>query len=104
VLAEDLDDVPGEFVRRVDLCRTWRDPLAGEVLSFYVEEASAVAGSAISDLPFPEGATVMLIVRGPELVPPRGPTLLVPGDHVYVFVRPDEKALVHLLFGREEED
>ena len=46
----------------------------------------------------------MLIVRGHELVPPRGPTLLVPGDHVYVFARPDEKALVHLLFGREEEE
>ncbi|HEX9241493.1 MAG TPA: cation:proton antiporter [Anaeromyxobacter sp.] len=104
-LAQRLDLVaPGPPAPRAVLEIVSRDPLAGEVLSFYVEEASAVAGSAISDLPFPEGATVMLIVRGPELVPPRGPTLLVPGDHVYVFVRPDEKALVHLLFGREEED
>jgi cell volume regulation protein A len=81
-----------------------RDPLAGEVLSFYVEAASAVAGSAIADLPFPEGATVMLIVRGHELVPPRGPTPLEPGDHVYVFARPEETALVKLLFGRQEDE
>jgi cell volume regulation protein A len=81
-----------------------RDPLAGEVLSFYVEPASAVAGSAIADLPFPEGATVMLIVRGHELIPPRGQTALEPGDHVYVFAKPDEKALVQLLFGRQEDE
>lgn len=81
-----------------------REPLAGEVLSFYVEPASAVAGSAIADLPFPEGASVMLIVRGHELVSPRGPTVLDPGDHVYVFARPEEKPLVMLLFGRQEED
>jgi len=81
-----------------------RDPLAGEVLSFYVEPASAVSGSVIADLPFPEGANVMLIVRGHDLVPPRGQTVLRSGDHVYVFVRPEEKALVQLLFGRLEED
>jgi cell volume regulation protein A len=104
-LARRLDMVAaGPPAPRAVLEIVSRDPLAGEVLSFYVEEASAVAGSAIADLPFPEGASVMLIVRGHELVPPRGPTILAPGDHVYVFTRPDERALVHLLFGREEEE
>jgi cell volume regulation protein A len=42
--------------------------LGGEVASYYVEPASAVAGSRISELPFPEGSTVMLVVRGRELV------------------------------------
>ena len=104
-LARRLDLVaPGPPAPRAVLEIVSRDPLAGEVLSFYVEEASAVAGSAIADLPFPEGASVMLVVRGHDLVPPRGPTTLQPGDHVYVFARPEEKALVHLLFGREEEE
>jgi cell volume regulation protein A len=78
-------------------------PLSGEVLSFYVEPASAVAGSRIADLPFPEGAAVMLVVRGRILLAPRGPTVLEPGDHVYVFTEPGDKSLVQLLFGREEE-
>jgi cell volume regulation protein A len=78
-------------------------PLSGEVLSFYVEPASAVAGSRIADLPFPEGAAVMLVVRGRDLLAPRGPTVLQPGDHVYVFTEPGDKGLVQLLFGREEE-
>ena len=104
-LARKLDLVaPGPAAPRAVLEIVSRDPLAGEVLSFYVEPASAVAGSAIADLPFPEGATVMLIVRGSELVPPRGPTPLEPGDHVYVFARPGEKALVQLLFGRQEDE
>ncbi len=77
--------------------------LAGEVVSYYVEAASAVAGSRISDLPVPEGSAVMLVVRGRELLAARGRTVLQPGDHVYVFTTPEEKGFVHLLFGREEE-
>jgi cell volume regulation protein A len=78
--------------------------LSGEVVSYYVEPASAVAGSHISDLPIPDGSAVMLVVRGRELVAARGRTVLEPGDHVYVFAPPGEKAFVNLLFGREEED
>jgi cell volume regulation protein A len=78
-------------------------PLAGEVLSFYVEPASAVAGSRIAELSFPEGSSVMLVVRGREVLAARGSTVLSPGDHVYVFAPPEERGYVSLLFGREEE-
>ena len=78
-------------------------PLQGDVLSFLIEKASAVAGSPISELPFPEGAAVMLIVRGSTLIPPRGSTVLEPGDHVHVFCLPIDRGFVELLFGRAEE-
>lgn len=78
--------------------------LAGEVMSFYVEPASAVAGSRISDLPIPDGSAVMLVVRGRELVAARGRTVLQPGDHVYLFTPPQERPFVQLLFGRQEQD
>jgi cell volume regulation protein A len=104
-VARKLDlEVAGPPAPRAVLEILSREPLAGDVLSFYVEPASAVAGEAIADLPFPEGATVMLIARGGELVPPRGQTVLRPGDHVYVFTRPAERGLVMLLFGRQEEE
>ncbi len=77
--------------------------LSGEVLTFFVEPASAVAGSRISDLPFPDNAAVMLVLRGRSLVAARGRTVLEPGDHVYVFAAPEDVPLVRLLFGREEE-
>jgi cell volume regulation protein A len=46
----------------------------------------------------------MLIVRGPELVAARGPTVLQPGDHVYIFFRPEDRAYMELLFGCRERD
>jgi len=77
--------------------------LPGEVLTFYVEPASAVVGTRIGELPFPEDSAVMLVVRGKALVAPRGRTVLQPGDHVYVFAAPQDAPLVRLLFGREQE-
>ena len=77
--------------------------LKGEVLSFFIEPASAVSGSRISQLPFPPGTAVMLIVRGERLVAPRGPTVLEPGDHVYLFCEPEDRPFVQLIFGRSAE-
>jgi len=78
--------------------------LDGEVLLFYVDEASAVAGSSLADLPFPEGASALLVVRGTTLVAPRGATRLAPGDHLYVFSRPEDRPFLQLLFGRGGEE
>jgi cell volume regulation protein A len=79
-------------------------PLNGELMSFYIDEALAVAGVALAELPFPEGASVAMIVRGHDVIPPKGNTTLSTGDHVYVFARPDDRPLIHLMFGRAEGD
>jgi cell volume regulation protein A len=75
------------------------EPLDGEVISFYISPALAVAGVMIRDIPFPEGAAALLVVRGPRLIPPRGSTELMPGDHVYLFARESDRPLLELLFG-----
>lgn len=77
--------------------------LSGQLLSFYVDEASALAGSPLREIPFPEGSAVVLVVRGRQLIAPKGDTELRPGDHVFVFCRPEDHALIRLLFGREYE-
>ena len=77
-------------------------PVDGELLSFQVDRASAVAGSAISDLPFPPGTSVLLLVRDDRVFAPRGGTVLQPGDHVHLYCESSEKAFVQLVFGREE--
>ncbi len=76
--------------------------MTGELLSFYVDEAIAPANVALRDLGFPQGASAVLIVRDREMIPPKGRTVLKPGDHVYVFSRPEAKPFLHLLFGRAE--
>jgi potassium/hydrogen antiporter len=78
-------------------------PLQGELLSFYIDPALGIEGESIANLPFPPGSAATLIVRGQELIAPRGNTVLQSGDHVYVLTRRDERAFVELMFGRPEE-
>jgi cell volume regulation protein A len=79
-------------------------PMESEIEAFYVDPASAVAGSSLADLPpFPAGSSVLMVLRGDDLLPARGATVLVPGDHVYVLTRPEDRSFVHLLFGEAEE-
>ncbi len=79
-------------------------PLRGELMTFYVDEALAVAGAPLSDLPFPDGAAAALIIRGNEMIPPKGSTVLMPGDYIYLFARPEDRQFILLMFGRPEED
>jgi cell volume regulation protein A len=79
-------------------------PLNGELLSFYIDHALAVAGVALAELPFPDGTAVTMLVRGHDLVAPRGSTVLMAGDHIYVFTRPEDRPFLQLLFGRPEGD
>jgi cell volume regulation protein A len=79
-------------------------PLRGELLSFYVDEALAVAGSPLQDLPFPDGAAAALIIRGEEMIPPRGSTVLMPGDHIYVIAKPEDRQFMLLMFGQPESE
>jgi cell volume regulation protein A len=76
--------------------------LQGELLSFYIDEALPVAGVALNDLPFPEDTAVTMIVRGTELIAPKGGTRLEVGDHAYVLTTPVAMPMVRLLFGRPE--
>jgi cell volume regulation protein A len=80
-----------------------RVPLKGELISFYIDEALVVSGVRLDELDFPEGASVALIVRGEQLIPPKGGTMLLPGDHVYLVVQPEDRPLIQLMFGRQEE-
>jgi cell volume regulation protein A len=79
-------------------------PLEGAIRSFHVDAAVAAAGERIRDLPFPDGARVMLIVRDRELVPPKGTTALQPGDHVFILSRPEDEGTLSLIFGRAAAD
>ena len=71
-------------------------------MSFYIDEAVVVAGIPLSELDFPDGSAIALIVRGNRLVPPKGTTALQPGDHVYVLTQEEDRPLMQLMFGRTE--
>lgn len=79
-------------------------PLTGAISSFLIEPAAAVCGASLSQIELPPDSAVILVVRGRDLVAARGPTVLLPGDHVYVFYKPADRQYVELLFGQPESD
>lgn len=95
---ESPDPPPPQAVLEIES----RQPLNGELLSFYIDEALPIAGEELTNVPFPEGTSVTLILRGQELIAPKGNTVLSPGDHVYVFARLQDRDLVQLMFGSPE--
>jgi cell volume regulation protein A len=78
--------------------------LNGELSAFYIDAASATAGARISELPFPAESAAMLVVRGLELLAPKGDTVLQAGDHVYVFSRSEDVPFLRLMFGQREDE
>lgn len=72
----------------------------GEVHVYYVDPSVIVCGAKLSEIDFPPGAAVILIVRQAELVAARGGTTLQAGDHVYVFCKPEDEPRIGLFFGK----
>ena len=70
----------------------------GEILDYTVKARTYVAGQRLRDLALPDGVVVSLILRGREVVMPRGTTLLMPGDHVFVAMRIKLEPLLNRLF------
>jgi cell volume regulation protein A len=70
--------------------------------SYFVDEALSVSGQALVDVPVPTSSAVMMVVRDKDLIAPRGDTVFMPGDHVYLLVAPEDAAVVQLMFGRPE--
>ena len=79
-------------------------PLRGDVRSFHIREETATCGVTLSEIPFPEGAGVVMVIRGGVLLPAGDAIVLEPDDHVYVLTRPEDRAFVQLLFGPREPD
>ncbi len=70
-----------------------------EALEAVIGEGARVIGRRLSDVRFPKGAVVGGIVRGEEVIMPRGGDALEPGDHVIFFVLPEAMGALEKLLG-----
>ncbi len=55
-----------------------------ELIDFVVNSDHAIAGSAVRELGLPRNAIVAVVGRGNESIPPRGSTIVQPGDRLFV--------------------
>jgi cell volume regulation protein A len=76
----------------------------GDIVEYSLTEDSPAAGLRVRDLALPDGVVVAMIVREKQVIPPRGSTKILPGDDVFVLMRPAVRDLVeHVFSGQEEE-
>jgi potassium/hydrogen antiporter len=60
----------------------------------------AIAGSAVRELGLPRTAIVAVVVRGDDSIPPRGSTVIEPGDRLYVLAPHSDQPAVEDVFAR----
>lgn len=69
-----------------------------EAIEFVVSQRSRIAGQTLRDVDFPKNGVVGTILRGDDIILPRGEDVLHPGDDVIVFAMPDAIPAVEALF------
>ncbi len=74
----------------------------GDIVEYAVDVGSGVAGKRLESITLPEGVVVAMISREHRIIPPRGNTQILPGDHVFVIMRQGVRALVDRVFGPAE--
>jgi Trk K+ transport system NAD-binding subunit len=77
-------------------------PLREEILTAFIQESSPACGRKLSELAFPEGAAATMVVRGLQLIAPKGGTELQAGDYISVFCRPEDRQRMHRLLDATE--
>ena len=71
-----------------------------ELVDFAVADDHAIAGSAVRELGLPRDALVAVVNRGEDAIPPRGSTVLHPGDRLFVLIPRARRADLEDVFAR----
>ena len=71
-----------------------------DLIEFEVSGADAIAGSAVRELGLPRSALVAVIARGKHTIPPRGSTVIEPGDRLYVLIPQGTRGAIDDVFSR----
>ena len=71
-----------------------------DLVDFMVAGDHAIAGSAVRELGLPRSALIAVVTRGSNTIPPRGSTVLEPGDHLFVLVPRELRADLEDVFSR----
>ena len=71
-----------------------------DLVDFGVAGNHAIAGSAVRELGLPRDALIAVITRGDDTIPPRGSTVVQPGDLLFVLVPRSKRADLEDVFSR----
>ncbi|HET6568251.1 MAG TPA: potassium/proton antiporter [Rhodothermales bacterium] len=91
--------LPNEVEAPLTLDITSLHRVNADIVDYQVAETSGAAHLRISELALPEDVVIAMITRGNEIIPARGAAVLLPGDHVFVILRPSTRPAVDGVFG-----
>lgn len=72
-----------------------------EIVEYTLSTHSRAAFRRLSRMALPEGVVVAMITRGEKVIPPRGSTILQPGDHLFIVLKNDYKSFVEQAFAEK---
>ncbi len=75
-----------------------------DIVDYIIAETSAAAHLRITELALPDDVVIAMVTRGSEIIPARGATVLLPGDHAFVILRPGARAAVDAAFRSVKEE
>ena len=71
-----------------------------DLVDFVVAPDHAIAGSAVREVGLPRSAIIALVTRGNDTIPPRGSTVIEPGDRLFVLAPHSKRRDVEDVFAR----
>lgn len=71
-----------------------------DLVDFVVAPDHAIAGAAVREVGLPRAAIIAVVVRGDDSIPPRGSTVIEPGDRLYVLAPRSLRPAVEDVFSR----
>ncbi len=91
---------PAQAAPPISLELTSLREIDADILDYPVDDESRAADRLLRDLALPSGSSVAMIVRDNALIPPRGSTRVLAGDHLYIVVDRESRAAVDRVFAR----
>jgi cell volume regulation protein A len=71
-----------------------------DLIDFVVADDHAISGAAVRELGLPRSAIIAVVARGDDSIPPRGSTIVEPGDHLFVLAPRSRRKEVEDVFSR----
>lgn len=71
-----------------------------EVLEFDIKSDTKILGTPLKDIHFPNGSIVGIVLRGEEVIIPRGDYIAALGDRVIIFTLPEAVRKVEMILGQ----
>ncbi len=71
-----------------------------DLVDFAVAPDHAIAGAAVREIGLPRSALIAVVVRGDDAIPPRGSTVIEPGDHLFVLAPRSMRQDIEDVFAR----